>query len=280
MIKPKLLATRPLFPEVREVLDGHFAVEYWTAPERIPRAEFLKRAADKDALICLLTEKVDEELLAAAPRLRIAATVSVGFDNIDVAACTRRVVVATNTPGVLDDSTADLAWALILAVARRARGFRMRILYNNRNRVPQEIERELEAEFVDRDTLFRSSDFLSVHVPLNSETRHLISKENLQNMKRTAYLINTSRGPVVDEAALAEALRTGVIAGAGLDVFEHEPKVCPALIPLKNVVLAPHIGSATIETRTRMAMIAAKNVVALFEGQRPPNALNAETLGL
>lgn len=326
LIKPKLLATRPLFPEVREVLDAHFDAEYWTAPGRIPRAEFLKRAADKDALICLLTEKVDEELLAAAPRLRIAATVSVGFDNIDVAACTRHIVVATNTPGALDDSTADLAWTLLLAVARRlvegdawirsgtwpgwdldqllggdvwgktlgilgfgrigqevarrAKGFRMRILYTNRNRVTQEIERELGAEFVDRDTLFRASDFLSVHVPLNSETRHLISKENLQNMKRTAYLINTSRGPVVDEAALAEALRDGIIAGAALDVFEHEPKVCPALLPLKNVVLAPHIGSATIETRTRMAMIAAKNVVALFEGQRPPNALNADALGL
>lgn len=320
------MATRPLFPEARQALDAHFEAEYWTAPERIPRAEFLKRAADKDALICLLTEKIDEELLAAAPKLRIAATVSVGFDNIDVAACTRRVVVATNTPGVLDDSTADFAWTLMLAVARRlvegdawirsgswpgwdldqllggdvwgktlgilgfgrigqevarrAKGFRMCILYNSRNRVSQEIERELQVEFVDRDTLLRTSDFVSLHVPLNSETRHLISKENLQKMKRTAYLINTSRGPVVDEAALAEALRTGIIAGAALDVFEHEPKVCPALLPLKNVILAPHIGSATVETRTRMAMIAAKNVVALFEGHRPPDALNAEALGL
>jgi len=324
--KPKLLTVRPLFPEARAILDANFEVEYWQRPERISRAELLKRVADKEALVCLLTEKVDEELLTAAPKLRIAATVSVGYDNIDVPACTRHKVIATNTPGVLDDTTADFAWTLIMAiarrliegdtwmrsgtwpgwdldqlvggdiwgktlgiigfgrigrgVARRASGFNMRILYSDAVRAPLEAEKELHAEFVDRDTLFCESDFISVHVPLMAETRHLISKENLSKMKRTAYLVNTSRGPVVDEAALAEALENKIIAGAALDVFENEPKANPALIPRKDVIITPHIASASVETRTKMAVMAANNVAALFKGQRPPNALNADALGL
>jgi glyoxylate reductase len=322
--KPKLLSTRPLFDAARKLLDQYFDVEYWTDPARISRAELLKRVADKEALICLLTEKVDEELLAKAPKLRIAATVSVGFDNIDVAACTKRKVVATHTPGVLDDTTADFAWALLMAiarrvlegdawiragewpgwdldqlcgadvwgktlgilgfgrigrgVARRAEGFRMRILYNDAIRASAETERELGAEFVERDRLFAESDFISVHVPLLPETRHLISTGNLGKMKRTAYLINTSRGPVVDEAALAAALEASTIAGAALDVFENEPKVHPALVGRKDVILTPHIASASVETRTKMAVMAAENVVALFAGRRPPNALNPEVL--
>ena len=324
--KPKLLSTRPLFPEARAILDANCEVEYWQHPERIPRAELLKRTAEKDALVCLLTEKVDEELLMAAPKLRIASTVSVGFDNIDVPACTRHKVVATNTPGVLDDTTADFAWTLLMAiarrviegdawlrsgtwpgwdldqvcggdvwgktlgiigfgrigrgVARRAQGFNMRILYTDAVRAPAEAEKELHAEFVDRDTLFREADFITIHVPLMPETRHLICKENLDKMKRTAYLVNTSRGPVVDEAALAEALENRKIAGAALDVFENEPKVNPALIPRKDVILTPHIASASVETRTKMAVMAANNVAALLKGQRPPNALNAAELGL
>jgi glyoxylate reductase len=322
--KPKLLSTRPLFDAARKLLNQYFDVEYWTDPARISRAELLKRVADKEALICLLTEKVDEELLAKAPKLRIAATVSVGFDNIDVPACTRHKVVATHTPGVLDDTTADFAWALLMAiarrvlegdawiragewpgwdldqlcgadvwgktlgilgfgrigrgVARRAEGFRMRILYNDAIRASAETERELGAEFVERDRLFAESDFISVHVPLLPETRHLISTGNLGKMKRTAYLINTSRGPVVDEAALAAALEAGTIAGAALDVFENEPKVHPALVGRKDVILTPHIASASVETRTKMAVMAAENVVALFAGRRPPNALNPEVL--
>jgi glyoxylate reductase len=242
--KPKVLATRPLFPAARKVLDDEFDVEYWTQPESISRAELLKRVADKEALICLLTEKVDEELLKAAPKLRIAASVSVGFDHIDVEACTRHKVVATNTPGVLDDTTADFAWTLLMAiarrllegdawmrsgtwpgwdldqlvggdiwgktlgilgfgrigrgVARRAYGFNMRVLYSDAVRAPVNVEEQLRAEFVDRDKLFRESDFISLHVPLLPDTRRLISKENLEKMKPTAYLINTSRGPVVD----------------------------------------------------------------------------------
>ena len=325
MSKSKVLSTRPLFPEARKILDANLDIEYWNAHER-PRDELLRRVADKEGLICLLTEKVNQELLDAAPKLRVAATVSVGYDNIDVDACTRRKVVATNTPGVLDDTTADFAWTLIMAigrrlvegdawmrsgtwpgwdldqlvggdiwgktlgivgfgrigrgVARRAHGFNMRILYTDAVRAPAETEQELHAEFVDRDSLFREADFVTIHVPLMPETRHLISKDNLGKMKRTAYLVNTSRGPVVDEAALAEALEKKQIAGAALDVFENEPKVNPALLPRKDVILTPHIASASVDTRTKMAVMAANNVVAFFEGRRPPNALNADVLGL
>ncbi len=325
MSKPRLFSTRPLFEAPRKLLNEHFDVDYWTDPERVSRAELLKHVAAKDGLICLLTEKVNDELLETAPKLRIAATVSVGYDNIDVAACTRHKVVATHTPGVLDDTTADFAWTLLMAiarrliegndwmragtwkgwdldqlcggdiwgktlgilgfgrigrgVARRAQGFRMRILYNDAIRPPAEVEKELNAEFAERDRLFAESDFISVHVPLLADTHHLINKENLAKMKRTAYLVNTSRGPVVDEAALAAALEAGQIAGAALDVFESEPKVHPGLVGRKDVILTPHIASASLETRTKMAMMAAENVVALFSGRRPPNAINPEVLG-
>jgi len=323
--KPKALATRPLFPPARAILDQQLEVEYWTEPQRIPRTELLERIADKEALVCLLTEKVDEELLSAAPALRIAATVSVGYDNIDLPACTRHKVVATNTPGVLDETTADFAWTLLvgiarrlvegdawtrsgtwpgwdldqllgsdiwgktlgivglgrigLAVARRARGFQMRVLYSNRSQVAPELERELRAEYTRLDTLLGESDFVTLHVPLTPDTRHLISTAAFEKMKRGAYLINTARGPVVDEAALVNALDRRLIAGAALDVYEREPDVHPGLIARKDVILAPHLGSATIETRTKMAVMAATNVVSFFEGRRPPNALNADLLG-
>jgi glyoxylate reductase len=325
-VKPKILSTRPLFPAARAILDQHFDVEYRQPGERISRAELLKSVAGKEALVCLLTEKVDEELLIAAPKLRLAATVSVGYDNIDLEACTRHKVVATNTPGVLDDTTADFAWTLLMAVARRifegdawmrsgtwpgwdldqllgadvwgktlgimgfgrigrgvarrSQGFRMRVHYNDAVRAPAEVEKELNAEFVDRDRLFRESDFITLHVPLLPDTRHLISKENLGKMKPSAFLINTSRGPVVDEMALADALEHKKIAGAALDVFENEPKVHPALLGRKDVILTPHIASASVDTRTKMAVMAADNVVAYFHGKRPPNALNADALGL
>jgi len=326
MSKPKVLVTRPLFPEARAILDETFDVEYWKRPERIDRAELLERVTDKDALVCLLTEKVDEELLSAATKLRVAATVSVGYDNIDVAACTRHKVIAANTPGVLDETTADFAWTLLMAVsrrliegdawmrtgawpgwdldqllgsdvfgktlgivgfgrigqrvARRAQGFQMRVLYCNTKRVPLDVERELAAEFASMDEVLERSDFVTLHVPLRPATRHLISTDALGKMKRTGYLINTSRGPVVDESALATALEQKRIAGAALDVFEREPQVLPALLGRKDVVLAPHIGSATIETRTKMAVMAATNAAALFQGHPPPNALNASELDL
>jgi lactate dehydrogenase-like 2-hydroxyacid dehydrogenase len=326
LAKPKLLSTRPLFPAARKILDDEFTVEYWLEPESIPRPELLRRVADKEGLICLLREKIDQELLDAAPKLRVVATVSVGFDHIDVGACTRRKVVATHTPGVLDDTTADFAWALLMAiarripegevwmrsgtwpgwdldqlcggdvwgktlgilgfgrigrgVARRSYGFNMRVLYSDAVRAPAKVEEQLRAEFVDRDKLFRDSDFVTLHVPLLPDTHHLISRENLWKMKPTAYVINTSRGPVVDEAALVEALEQKKIAGAALDVYENEPKVHPGLVDRKEVILTPHIASASLDTRTKMAVMAANNVVAVFHGKRPPNALNADALGL
>ncbi len=325
MSRPKVLVTHGLFEAARHILDEKFETDYWTAEDHIPREELLKRVADKDALVCLLTEKVNEELLSAAPRLRIAATVSVGFDNLDVPACTRHKVAATNTPGVLDDTTADTAWLIMMAVARRlseaeawlragtwpgwdldqlcgadiwgktlgivgfgrigremarrAKGFRMRTLYHDTMRVGTEIESKFAAEFVSFDRLLLESDFITLHVPLLPATRHLMNAQTLAKMKRTAFLVNTSRGPVVDEAALAEALQAGKIAGAALDVFEFEPTVTPALLAQKNVVLTPHIGSGSLETRTKMAVTAADNVVALFEGRRPPTILNPEVLG-
>ena len=324
MSKPKALATRPLFLPARAILDQQCDVEYWTAAERISRSELLTRVADKDALVCLLTEKVDEELLAVAPKLRIAATVSVGYDNIDVAACTRRKVIATNTPGVLDDTTADFAWTLLMAisrrlvegdawvragtwpgwdldqllggdvhgktlgivgigrigrgVARRAQGFNMRVLYTDQARISPQLEEELHVEYQPIDALLRESDFVTLHVPLLHDTRHLISSAEFEKMKRSAYLINTARGPVVDENALVDALERRLIAGAALDVYEREPHVHAGLIARKDVILAPHLASASIETRTKMAVMAATNVAALFEGRRPPNALNVEAL--
>ncbi len=324
MSKPKLFSTHVLFEEPRKILAEHFDVEYWTGEERPPRAEVLRRVSGKDALICLLTEKVDRELLdAAGPNLRIVANVAVGFDNIDVPACTERNVAVTNTPGVLDETTADFAWTLLMAVARRlvegdrmarsgawtkwnldqlcgtdiwgktlgiiglgrigravarrATGFRMRIIYNSTTRAPSEIEKELNAEFMSRDGVFEQADFVSLHVPLNAATRGLVGPAELAKMKRTAFLINTTRGPVVQEAALVDALEHGVIAGAALDVFEREPLI-PDGLRRDNVVLAPHIGSASVETRTRMAMIAAENAIAIFGGKRPPTILNPEAL--
>jgi glyoxylate reductase len=324
MERRRIFSTRPLFEAARQILNQHFDVDYWT-PEQISRDILLRRVADKDGLVCLLTEKVDEELLNAAPKLRIAATVSVGYDHVDVAACTRHKVAATNTPGVLDATTADFAWTLLMAIARRvteghdwmrsgnwpgwdldqlcgsdvhgktlgilgfgrigreiarrAQGFQMRILYSDAFRAKEEVERELRAECVTREELLEQADFITIHVPLLPDTKHLISIAALSKMKPTAYLINTSRGPVVDEAALAAALDAGKIAGAALDVFENEPAVYPGLLNRGNVILTPHIASASVETRTKMAVMAAENVVAMLTGKKPPNILNPEVLG-
>jgi glyoxylate reductase len=323
MAKPKVFATHSLFEAARQILQASCDVEYWAKPQRPPRADLLRRVKDKQGLVCLLTEKINDELLQAAPKLQIAANVAVGFDNIDVAACTKRGVVATNTPGVLDETTADFAWTLLMAVARRlgegealarsgkwkgwdldqlvgadvwgktlgivgfgrigravarrAGGFQMKVIYTDALRVSAEVEKELKAEFRDMNTLLGESDFISVHVPLLPETRGLFDAAKFHRMKPTAFLINTSRGPVVDEAALVAALEERKIAGAGLDVYENEPFIHPGL-KRANVVLAPHIASASLETRTKMACIAAENVTAIFKGQRPPNMVNPEVL--
>jgi glyoxylate reductase len=266
--------------------------------------------------------RVSEDLLEHAPRLRVIANVGVGYDNIDVAACTRRRILVTNTPEVLTETTADLSFALLMAVARRvvecdrfvreghwhywqwkylwgadifgktlgvyglgrigkavarrARGFSMRVLYYDIVRPSPALEQELGAQFVDRETLLREADFLTLHVPLTPDTHHLISAREFAMLKPTAFLINAARGKVVEEAALVEALQSRRIAGAGLDVFEYEPQVQPALLALPNVVLTPHVGSASAETRLAMAMLAAENLLAGLEGRRPPTPVNPE----
>ena len=264
------------------------------------------------------------EVLEQAPKLRVVANLGVGYDNIDVEACTRRGILVTNTPDVVTEATADLAFTLLLAaarrvvegdnyirtgqwlhgqwnllwgselhgktlgiygfgrigqaVARRGRGFSMRILYHSRHALGKDVERELGVQWVERETLLRESDFLSIHIPLNSETRHAIGYRELELMKATAFLINTARGGIIEEGALVEALQQGKLAGAGLDVFEHEPKVNPAFIAMKNVVLLPHIGSATVETRMRIVLLACENLLAALDGKRPPNLVNPDAL--
>ena len=321
MAKPKVYSTHPLFEPARNILDANCDMQYWTDSERPPRDEVLRHVKDKDGLICLLTEKVNEEFLCAAPKLCIASNVAVGYDNIDVDACTKRGVVVTNTPGVLDETTADFAWTLLMAVARRvaegealarsgnwrgwnldqlcgadvwgktlgivgfgrigrsvarrASGFQMKIIYTDAVRASEEVEKSVNAEFCDMNSLLAESDFISVHVPLLPETRGMFNGPKFLRMKPTAFVINTSRGPVIDEAALVAALENKKIAGAALDVFENEPFLHPGL-KRSNVVLTPHIASASLETRTKMAVMAANNIVAMFKGQRPPNILNPD----
>jgi glyoxylate reductase len=323
MAKPKVFATHQLFDEARQILDAACDVEYWTNDERPPREEVLRRVKDKEGLVCLLTEKVNDELLRVAPKLRIAANVAVGYDNIDVDACTKRGVVATNTPGVLDETTADFAWTLMMAVARRlaegeqlarsgnwkgwnldqlcgadiwgktlglvgfgrigravarrALGFHMKVIYTDAVKAPAEVAKSLNVEYRDMNALLAESDFISLHVPLIPETRGLFDSPKFYRMKPTAFLINTSRGPVVEESALVAALEAKKIAGAALDVYENEPFIHPGL-KRPNVVLAPHLASASLETRTKMAVMAATNVVGLFQGQMPPNMINPAVL--
>ena len=323
MPRPKILATRPLFDAARQILQEKCEVEYWPQEERISREELFRRVKDKQGLVCLLTDRVDDELLRGATKLRIVANVAVGFDNVDVPACTKRGVAVTNTPGVLDESTADFAWALMMAVARRvgegealarsgnwkgwdldqlvgtdvwgktlglvgfgrigramarrAGGFKMKVIYTDVQRAPEDVEKELNAEYRDFNTLLAESDFVSLHVPLLPETQGLLEAAKFFRMKPTAFLINTSRGSVVDEAALVHALESKKIAGAALDVYENEPFIHPGL-KRSNVVLTPHIASASLETRTKMACMAAENVRDFVDGKRPPNILNPEVI--
>jgi len=289
----------------------------------LTREELLENVSGRDGVLCLLTDTIDAAVFDAAKGAKIFANYAVGFNNIDVEAATARGIMITNTPGVLTDATADMAWALLFAVARRiveadkftragkfmgwspklflggditgrtlgivgagrigtamamrSVGFKMKVLYSDPVK-NETLERELGAEKVDLDTLLRQSDFVSIHVLLNEETRHLIGTEELAKMKPTAYLINTSRGPAIDEAALVEALKARSIAGAGLDVFEDEPKLAPGLANLDNVVVPPHIASATIWTRSKMAEMAAANLIAGLRGEKPPNLVNPDVL--
>ena len=304
-----------------ENLRANHDVIAWESEGSISREELLRRVAGADAIVSLLTERVDAELLdAAGPQLKVVSNVAVGYDNIDVPACTERGIIATNTPGVLTEATADIAFGLILmatrrlgegerliragqpwkwgmffllgsslqgktlgivgmggigiATARRAKAFGMEIVYQSRSEIDPAIADELGARRVELDELLAVSDVVSLHCPYGPNTHHLIGAEQLAAMKDTAYLVNTARGPIIDEAALALALRENQIAGAGLDVFEQEPKVHPWLLELENVALVPHLGSATVETRTAMAVLAASNTLAVLGGEQPPTPIN------
>src|SRR5213594_4162587 len=320
----KIYVTRPLPEEALSLLRGCGEMGLWEKDEVIPRDVLLREVRETEALLCMVTEQIDAELLAHAPRLRIVANMAVGYDNVDVPALTRRGILLTNTPGVLTETTADLTFALILAIARRvaeaerfvraghwrswgplffvghdvhhatvgiiglgrigtevakrARGFDMRILYTSHTRKREE-EDTLGCIPVDLATLLRESDFVTVHVPLTSETRHLLSTPQFKQMKRTAFLINVARGPIVDQQGLYAALRDGLIAGAALDVTDPEPiPLDDPLLSLNNCLILPHIGSASIATRTRMATLAAENIVAFLAGRRPPTPVNPEVL--
>jgi lactate dehydrogenase-like 2-hydroxyacid dehydrogenase len=316
---PHVLVTKRIYPEAVDLLRQHAEVDDVGTDEGLTAAALIERARGKDAIVSQLTDRLTRDVIAQLdPQVRVIAQVAVGYDNIDVPAATERGILVTNTPGILSDTTADFAFALLMAAARRvveahefvhsgkwirwgidlmvgqdihhrtlgilgmgrigqamARrgiGFSMRILYAGN----KPLELDFPAEFVSKETLLREADYVSLHVPLNAGTRHLIGEPELRMMKNTAILINTARGPVVDEAALARALKDRVIAAAGIDVFEHEPQVHPDLLHLSNAVLAPHIGTASVATRTRMSMMAAENAVAVLEGRLPPNALNPE----
>jgi glyoxylate reductase len=319
-----LFISRRLPQEALDLARARATVRLNEPDRRLERAELAARLGDVEALVCLLTDTIDDSVLAQAPRLRVVANVAVGFDNIDVTTATRRKIVVTNTPGVLTETTADFTWALLLAtarrvaeadaytragrftewglllllggdvhgrtlgilglgrigqaVARRARGFDMRLLYHDavRNRA---AEAELGVEYVEKARLLAEADFVTLHVNLSPDTRHYIGEAELRQMKPTAYLINAARGPVVDEAALVRALEEGWIAGAGLDVYEEEPRVHPGLLKCPTAVLAPHIASASRETRTRMALMAVENCLAVLDGRRPANPVNPEVLG-
>jgi lactate dehydrogenase-like 2-hydroxyacid dehydrogenase len=321
-MKPTVLVTRRIYPEAIEWLKQHAEVDYVDSDDGLSGHALLERLRGKQAVVSQLTDKFTAAVIDQLDGVRIIANVAVGFDNIDVAAATMRKILVTNTPEVLTGTTADFAFALLMAaarriveghqfvrsgkwttwridllvgqdvhhrtlgifgmgrigqaMARRGGGFSMRVLYHDAVRAPEALERELGLEFVAAERLLRESDFVSLHVPLLPQTRHMIGAEQFRMMKPTAILVNTSRGPVVDEAALAEALEKRLIAGAGIDVFENEPQVHPALLKLDNVVLAPHIASASVDTRRKMSMLAVENAVAALEGRRPANLLNPE----
>jgi glyoxylate reductase len=323
-MKPRVFVSRMIPQEGLDIVLAACDADVNADDRHLSQAELIDKVTGKEGLLCLLTDDINDAILGASPQLKVVANVAVGYDNIDVQAATRRKIIVTNTPGVLDDTTADFAWCLLLAsarrlveadryarggkytgwgimllcgedifgktigicglgrigrgVAKRARGFEMRILYTDAVQAPAEVERELGAQFVDKETLFREADFVTLHIPLLPQTHHYVSVKELMMMKKTAHLINASRGPVVDETALVQALRERRIAAAGLDVYEHEPYMASGLIELDNVTLAPHIASASVETRMKMAVMAATNLVEALHGRRPPNIVNPDVL--
>ncbi|CAB4557588.1 unannotated protein [freshwater metagenome] len=311
---PVVFVTRPLpAPGIDLLVESGFEVRANDEGRPLQRAELIAGIEQADALLCMLSDRIDVEVLEAAPLLRVISNYAVGFDNIDVAAARQRGVEVTTTPGVLTDATADLAWALLLAaarnlgagerlvragewtgwaptqllgeplrhqtlgivgmgaigqaVARRAQGFGMNVVYFNRNQVASEIETSLGAEFVSLDELLRRSDFISLHAPLNDQSRHMFDARAFRLMKPTAVLVNTGRGALIDEAELVNVLRDGCIAAAGLDVYEFEPKITEGLLTLDNVVLAPHLGSASTLARGDMVRLCCENIVEVLAGR-------------
>ncbi|MBT9139577.1 MAG: putative 2-hydroxyacid dehydrogenase [Dehalococcoidia bacterium] len=321
----RVYISQRIFSEALEMLRKEGITFEMNEGARLSKEGLIKKIQEADGLICLLSDGIDSEVLKSNPKLKVVCNVAVGYDNIDVGAATKLKIMVTNTPGVLTETTADLAFALLLSVARRiveadkftrrgeykgweliqphlgrdvygkalgivgmgrigtavakraSRGFDMKILYYDEIRNEQ-AEKELGAEFVEFEELLEKSDFISIHSPLTEKTRHMFSTEQFKKMKKSAYLINTARGPVVNEEALVKALRDKEIKGAGLDVYEEEPKVHPELVKLDNVVLLPHIASASVETRTKMATMAAENMIAALKGKEPPNLVNKEVL--
>ena len=322
-MKHRVLITRGVFPEIVDELAKRFEVEHNEDDRPWPADELAKRLQGKAAAMATVMDKFDEPILAQCPDLRVIANIAVGFNNIDVPVCTKRGIRVTNTPGVLDDTTADLAWSLLMAaarriaegdayvrrgdwriafgvqyflgqdihhatlgiigmgrigraIARRALGFDMRVLYNNRTRLPEAEEKHLNAAWVERDRLLAESDFVVVMAPYSPETHHMIGVAEIAKMKPTAVLVNSARGGVVDDAVLVAALKAKRIAAAGLDVFEGEPRVNPGFLELPNVVMTPHIGSGSRATRMTMCRTAAANLTAVLEGRTPPNLVNKE----
>lgn len=320
--KPKIFLTRELPPETMAILREQSELTMNPEDRYLTKQEIIQGVAGVDGLLCLLTDTIDDEILAANPVLKVVSNFAVGFNNIDVEAATARKIPVTNTPGVLTDTTADMAFALLLDAARRvaegdrfvrtqawqgwgplqflgadvsnatlglvglgrigramiprARGFSMKVLYWNRTRLTEKEEASLNVTYCELDDLLKESDFVSVHVALNEKTRHLLGAREFSLMKPQACLVNTARGPVLDEKALVHALQSGAIAGAGLDVYEQEPLLEPELYELDNVVIAPHLGSGTIGTRTKMGNMAAENCLAACHGQLPPNLVNPQ----
>lgn len=318
-MRPKVLVTRKLLPDALAYLEEYALVEGGRETGGLTRKELKQKVRDKDGLFCLLVDRIDREVISAGQRLSIIANCAVGFDNIDVQYARERGILVTNTPGVLTEATADLTWALILAVARkipqadrfakenrftgweldlflgrevtgrrlgiiglgrigkavaeRAQAFKMEVVYHDPHRLADEEERDRGMTYLPLDELLSSADIVTIHASLNPQTHHLLSTAKLKLMKKTAILVNVARGPIVDEAALAKALAKGDLWGAGLDVYEREPDIEERLFRLDNVVLLPHIGSATYETRSRMAMAAARNLVQGLRGERPENLI-------
>lgn len=322
-MKPKVLITRKVFPQIIERLTPLCDLTMNDSDEIKNASELASMMAPMDGVMTSITEKIDAALLDRCPRLKVVSNIATGYSNIDVKACSEHGVMVTNTPGVLEDTTADLTFALLLAaarrvteaeawlragewkkgfalqqllgcdvhhatlgiigmgsigqaIARRARGFDMQVIYNNRKRLDATVEQEFGASYADMLDLLRCADFVVAMVPYSVETHHLIGEREIGFMKPTAILINSARGGVVDDVALIEALKAGRIAGAGLDVFENEPRLNPGYLQLRNVVLTPHIGSATLATRMKMATLAAENLSAALAGNVPPNLVNKD----